>query len=355
MKVSVIIPTYNRRGYIRQAVESVLAQTFQDLEIIVVDDGSTDGTDEVLRDYSNRITYIYVENRGFVEARNTGMKAASGEYIAWLDSDDLYHPHKTALEVAVLDAFPDVGFVYTDFSAFDDAGYWDEKHLRTYHTAYRDGTLRYEDIFDRQVRLRDAGIHVPEVGNPTVFSGRIFDVYLQNIIVFTNSIMFRRAALSVTGFAHGGFGQFGDMEFVLRLSKHYDAAFVDVPTYKLRYHPQQISSTAGPAAGRDVVLPKQQQLLAIVETHGKADAAYYAANKPKVDRRLAVLHRAVAIPLLALPDGARSARGHLAECARLGYPQPWLSLTSRLPCLARRVVLRAMRRRTRRRGHRPPA
>ena len=88
--VSVIIPTYNSAGYIEEALESVFEQTLQDFEIIVVDDGSTDGTGEVLRKYGDRIRYIYQENNGPASARNGGIRVARGEYIAFLDADDLW-------------------------------------------------------------------------------------------------------------------------------------------------------------------------------------------------------------------------------------------------------------------------
>ncbi len=91
-KVSVIIPTFNREKYITHAVESVLRQSFRDYEIIVIDDGSTDGTRPLLEPYLNHIRYIRQENAGVSAARNTGLKLARGEWIAFLDSDDEWLP-----------------------------------------------------------------------------------------------------------------------------------------------------------------------------------------------------------------------------------------------------------------------
>jgi GT2 family glycosyltransferase len=121
-KVSVIIPTYNGERYIKQAVDSVLGQTYGDFEIIVVDDGSTDNTAERLRLYGDRITYLYQENRKLPAARNTGIRAARGEYLAFLDSDDLFLPHKLAAQARYLDERPDVGLVASGHQYVDEAG-----------------------------------------------------------------------------------------------------------------------------------------------------------------------------------------------------------------------------------------
>ncbi|MBT0652927.1 glycosyltransferase family 2 protein [Geomobilimonas luticola] len=95
-KFSVIIATYNCEEYLRQAIESVLAQTFTDYEFIVVDDGSTDGTQGIIQSYGPRIKYIRQENQGSEMAYKTGVSHASGEYMAFLDSDDLFLPNALA-------------------------------------------------------------------------------------------------------------------------------------------------------------------------------------------------------------------------------------------------------------------
>jgi len=99
VNVSIIIPTYNRAEYIGKAIESVLAQTYKDYEIIIVDDGSIDNTKQVLEPYMNRIRYICQGNGGVSAARNTGIKAAKGKWIAFLDSDDRWLPHKLACQM----------------------------------------------------------------------------------------------------------------------------------------------------------------------------------------------------------------------------------------------------------------
>ena len=109
-RVSVIIPTYNHRDYVLLALESVFAQTFTDYEIIVVNDGSPDGTAELLRPLAEngRVRYIEQPNAGQAAARNRGLAEASGEFIAFLDDDDLWPPDKLAWQVEALDANPDM-------------------------------------------------------------------------------------------------------------------------------------------------------------------------------------------------------------------------------------------------------
>ena len=121
-RVSVIIPTYQHRDYIRRTLSSVFEQTLGDVEIIVVNDGSTDDTAAVLAPLveAGRIKYIEQINQGQSRARNTGLSQARGEYIAFLDSDDLWPSNKLASQVAFLDANPSVGMVGGTFRMIDE-------------------------------------------------------------------------------------------------------------------------------------------------------------------------------------------------------------------------------------------
>ncbi len=111
--VSVIVPTYNRAGMLEKAVESVLAQTFKDLELIVVDDGSTDNTGEVMTKYQGRVKYVAKKNGGVASARNRGLEKASGDLVAWLDDDDFFMPDKIKKQVEFFKKNPVVGLVYS--------------------------------------------------------------------------------------------------------------------------------------------------------------------------------------------------------------------------------------------------
>ena len=122
MFVSTVIPTYNYARFIGRALEGVFAQTHRELEIVVVDDGSTDHTPAVLAGYGDRIRVIRQENRGVSTARNVGIRAARGEAIALLDADDVWMPEKLAKQVALLEASPDVSVVGCGIRVVDGEG-----------------------------------------------------------------------------------------------------------------------------------------------------------------------------------------------------------------------------------------
>ncbi len=120
--VSVIIPAYNSENFICQAIQSALDQSYRDIEIIVVDDGSTDGTEKIVRGFCGPITYHRQKNHGAGMARTTGVNHASGEWIAFLDSDDVWHPDKLALQLREAGGYRACPFVYSDMDAIDANG-----------------------------------------------------------------------------------------------------------------------------------------------------------------------------------------------------------------------------------------
>ncbi len=112
---SVIIPSYNRKPFLETAINSVLKQTFDDLELIIVDDGSSDGTKELISTYDDkRITYLYLANHGVSHARNRGLDRAHGQYIAFLDSDDYWVPEKLSKTYDAIKQFPDINIFHTE-------------------------------------------------------------------------------------------------------------------------------------------------------------------------------------------------------------------------------------------------
>lgn len=117
--ISVIVVTYNRAQYLKDALDSILRQTFKDYEIILVDDGSTDNTKEIVEQYEG-IQYIYQEHGGISKARNTAVRVAKGKWIATLDSDDLWKEEKLQKQVDYVRAHPGCRIVYTAFSNFTE-------------------------------------------------------------------------------------------------------------------------------------------------------------------------------------------------------------------------------------------
>lgn len=336
--VSVIIPTYNRGAFIAEAVESVLAQTWRSVEVIVVDDGSTDDTFARLEPYRADIVIVTTNHGGAPHARNAGMKVARGKYVAFLDSDDRYLPHKLALQIQILDRFPDVDLVYSEFSGFGD-GTQEEFHLKTYHApAFRNGET-YDRYFDRSLSLREAGLDCPPWSDRKIYLGHIFDQYLNVLFVFVNSLMVRRAVLDSVGFHDEGLSLFDGYDLVLRIAKRSRIAFVDLPTYQLRYHADQISTTKRPD-GAAVLVSKQRQLLTIVERHGVLDEAYYRANKDRVDSIMARLHWALGVARMCHPGHEAEARMSFAASRRYGRPAYGFWLMTFLPSIFRRVIMK---------------
>ena len=119
-RVSVIVPTFNCARYLSRALDSALAQTFRDYEILVVDDGSTDETRELVDRYGGKVRYFYQANGGLSSARNLALSKASGEFIAYLDADDMWYPQKLETQVEFLDRNQDCGLVHSDVTVIDE-------------------------------------------------------------------------------------------------------------------------------------------------------------------------------------------------------------------------------------------
>ena len=202
-RVSVIIPTYNCAQYIGVAVESVLAQTFADYELIVVDDGSTDETADTLKPYEGRITLIHQENQERSAARNTGIRASSGQYIAFLDSDDIWQPNKLKRQVAILDQYPEVVLTYCQ--------------------------ALYVDIDGRPVEFVGETAS-GESGSEIIVADLSRNLLLGNVISGGGSTpMVRRAALEEVGLFDEILSYAEDWDMWMRLSRKGPFAYVPEP------------------------------------------------------------------------------------------------------------------------------
>jgi glycosyltransferase involved in cell wall biosynthesis len=215
--VSVLMPTYNRAQYLREAIVSVLAQSFGDLELIVIDDGSTDGTATILASLTDpRLRILRQEHQGLCAALNAGLAAARGAYITRNDSDDLWLPELLATLVPVLDANPEIGFVYA--RAQEMTG---------------DGTPTPSM---RGFPLRDP--------KDTVGSLLYAD--------YTSSIttIFRRTTLDRAGPYDTSIGWHSDWDMVLRASLHAEGVFVDRLVARFTTHGGNLTAVHGATAAR---------------------------------------------------------------------------------------------------------
>jgi len=206
--VSVIIPTYNRAWAIKDAVDSVLNQTYGDLEIIVVDDGSTDRTRECIEGFKDpRVRYLYKENGGVASALNFGIRQSTGAYIARLDSDDIFLPRKLEIQIKVMNGNPDVGLVYTHAYEMDLEGNVLGLYLKG-HTCPCDP----------------------------------LKVLRHFLFPPSQSIMFRRSCIDTIGYFDEDLPVAEDWDFCIRMAREYPFAYCDEPLVKIRRHPGMITA-----------------------------------------------------------------------------------------------------------------
>mgnify|MGYP005853802363 CR=1 FL=1 len=177
--ISVVITAYNIEQFIGQAIESVLAQTYRNFEIIVIDDGSQDGTAEVCRRYGHNIIYHWQNNSGVAGARNTGIRLAHGELVAMLDGDDYWYPEKLAKQVETLQQHKEADFICTD------------------HRYLIDGKESCYTSFDRNAFVRE--LAVKQSGDSVILRRKDLPRFFRNPFGHTSSSLFRRALLLAVG------------------------------------------------------------------------------------------------------------------------------------------------------------
>ena len=244
--VSVVIPTFNRERELTRAIESVLAQTYPTLEIIVVDDGSTDDTRAVATRYAPHVRYIWQPNSGVSTARNAGLRTARGEFVALLDSDDEWQPWKLAAQIPVLRADASLGMVWSDMSAVDDTGgLVADRYLRRYYGLENEQAI--ETAFPPPRPLRQFWPDAPgQLASADVYSGDIFSRLILGNCVHTSTVVLRRERLRCVGGFDESLGRSGeDYEFHFHTCFFGPVAFVDLPTTRYRVGAgDQLSGTA---------------------------------------------------------------------------------------------------------------
>jgi len=195
-EISVVIPTYNRAYLIGRAIQSVLQQTFQDIEVLLVDDCSNDNTKEIVAGIGdNRIKYIrHEKNRGVAAARNTGIASATGKYVAFLDSDDEWLPEKLEKQIKVFtDATAAVGIVYTRMVILEGNN---KKYIPPVYAKSREGNL-----------LRD--------------------LLVDPILVKPPATMIRKECFARVGMFDENFFAGEDWDLWIRLAKHYEFKYIN--------------------------------------------------------------------------------------------------------------------------------
>ncbi len=213
--VSVIIPTYNREDLLPRALDSVIAQTFEDWEIVLVDDGSTDGTASLADTYSKRlgerIVYTRQPNTGCGGARNRGIDTARGRFVAFLDSDDEYLPNKLERQLELFARRPELGFVYCDHSYIDTSG------------------ARYDSVFDTLAPLAREVAYETVAPGLCVCTASLFDVLLREYFIATIVGMVRREVLGDSIRWSSDPSYSAEWFFFLKVARACSAGFVDEP------------------------------------------------------------------------------------------------------------------------------
>lgn len=226
-QVSVVIPALNAEGFVADAIRSVLAQTHAPVDIIVIDDGSTDGTASIARQFGVQVRCVSQPNRGLSSARNRGIKESSGEFVAFLDADDMWAPTKLEKQIALLGNDPNIAVVHTD-------------------------TCRLTQSTGRIDQFP---------ANRQEFVGKCWIPLWHGNRIGVSSVLVRRSVLQ----EHGGFDEeirrptTQDYDLWLRLARHVEFGFVAEPLHVARFH-QANASRNKVAMIEDTIYVLQKEL-----------------------------------------------------------------------------------------------
>jgi glycosyltransferase involved in cell wall biosynthesis len=243
--VSVVIPTYNSATFLPETIGSILSQEFQDFEIVVVDDGSTDDTAEIVTAVeSEKIRYLKIPNSGGPsKPRNIGIEIARGKYIALCDSDDVMLPGKLNEATAFLEQQPDVGFVFTNMIlCHEDGRRFPGTFLDTYSGFW---DLPKTKVGERWFRIK----------NQDAYRG----LFYENYIGISGVVGPKQAFLSVRGFDEG-LSPAADLDIFLRMSKRFDIGYLDLPGHLYRQRRANLTSQGVVLMGPDIIRTFRKQL-----------------------------------------------------------------------------------------------
>ena len=206
MKISVIIPTYNRKKTLARAIQSVINQSLSAFEILIIDDGSNDGTEEWVKENFQNIKYIYQNNRGVSSARNIGIENANGDWVAFLDSDDEWLPNKLHEQVKTIESNPKIKFFHTN-----------------------------------EIWIRN-GVRVNQMKKHKKYGGYIFEKCLDICRVSPSSVLIQKEVFDNIGVFDESLRVCEDYDLWLRITSKYPVVFLDLPLiYKYGGHADQLS------------------------------------------------------------------------------------------------------------------
>jgi glycosyltransferase involved in cell wall biosynthesis len=243
--VSVIIPSYNCDVYILETVTSVLNQSYKDIELIVVDDGSTDRTREIVASFGAPVRLVTQDNARVCAARNRGISEAVGQYICLMDHDDYWFPHKLEQQVALLQAHPEAGVVYSAFILWD-----------------ADANGRYPEPASFDLAEFSDGID-PDL------SGWIYHQFLLDCWLLTSTGMFRREVFERCGNFDINLPYSEDWDLWLRISRKYQFLKQQKPSTLYRQHPRQGNRVVRMFDYRTELLIKASQVWGLCSVDGR--------------------------------------------------------------------------------------
>ena len=233
LPVSVVIPTYNRAHLVTRAVESAIRAVQEGDEIIVVDDGSTDNTKEVIASYKDRVTFKQISNGGAGRARNIGVQLARHPLIAFLDSDDEWMPAKMYLQRTLMEARPDLVFCFSDFSVRDRHGTIKPRYLYNWHKDPRS----WDEILGRRIPFSSFAPFPPGHLEFFVHIGDLYLAQMRACYVFTSSLMVNRVLAADGLWFAEDLSHYEDWECFGRLAHRGLAAYLDCETTWQIGHP----------------------------------------------------------------------------------------------------------------------
>jgi glycosyltransferase involved in cell wall biosynthesis len=316
--VSVVIPSYNRAYCVATTIDSALAQTHGNLEVLVVDDGSSDGTREMIAERYRaepRVRYIHQTNAGVSAARNHGLRLARGQFVALLDSDDLWLPWKVEAQLRCLEALPTAGMIWTDMDAIGpDGQLLHRRYLARMYTSYRKFTRDQLFRESRPLSSIDARL-AGELSDPRVYLGDIFSPMITGNLVHTSTVLLRRERFEKVREFDVNLRYSGeDHDFHLRTCREGDVAYLDVSSILYQYG-REDQLTVNPA----YTIHMAENFLKTVNKALDRDRARVTLSPSMLDSVMAEAHAWIGECRLELGDRDQ-ARHHLATSLRF---QPW--------------------------------